>query len=314
MLRIDNRFVCHLCKERALGSTERYQLRQGPDLDRLRFWGTVLTVVAVLGFLGLRMFMRSAAKTPIAGSASSELEGQETWVDKNPASWPAFLLSNQIETSAPQWRVAPNAFLIQRPDGVILGATAMIGERSAEGALPDKPVAITNWKLTGAATQSIAAGKIVPSAEPLLERGILLANIEQSGDLPVTPLKLRMSGYSANMRMKIVVANSAGGPPKVYPVSVRNNDSSDDSRVLTVERNLLSGRERVVSMSGDGSGSLFELDEKVRVEDLIGAPVIDAFGHVAAIVTGSENGVAREGMARRVRGFGMDSLRKAAGL
>src|SRR5688572_16187000 len=134
MVRIDNRFVCHLCKERALDSTERYQLQQGPDLDRLRFWGIVLTVVAVLGFLGLRMFTRSAAKVNLTPAAATEQAEQEAWVDQDPASWPAMLLSNQIETSTPQWRVAPNAFLIQRPDGVILGATAMIGERSAGGA------------------------------------------------------------------------------------------------------------------------------------------------------------------------------------
>jgi hypothetical protein len=311
MVCVDSRFVCHLCKERALGSTERYQLRQGIDPERLRFWGIVLTVVAVVGVVGFRMFVRDAVRSQGPAAAASAVTEAESWADKDPAGWPAFLLANQIEASAPQWRVAPNAFLIQRPDGVILGATAMIGENSTTEAPPAKPFAFTSWKLTGTGGQSTPAGKIVSSAEPLLERGILLATIEKSGDLPVTPLKLRTSGYSANVRMKIVVANGAGGAPKVYPVSVRNNESSDDTQILTVEKNLLSGRQRVLGMSGDGSNSLFELEEKVRVEDLVGAPVIDAFGHVAAIVTGPDNGVAREGMARRVRGFGMDALQRA---
>ena len=126
-------------------------------------------------------------------------------------------------------------------------------------------------------------------------------------------MKLRTSGYSANMRMKIVAASRDGGVPKVFRVSVRNNDSSDETRILTVEKNLISGRQRVVGVSGDGSDTLFELEEKVRVEDLVGAPVIDAFGHVAAIVTGPDHGGAREGMARRVRGFGMDAFRAAIG-
>lgn len=312
MVRVDNRFLCQLCKERALDSTERYQMRSGMDLERLRFWGIVLSVVAVTGLVGFRMFVRTAVKSPASG-LTSELPEKEAWVEKDPADWPKFLLSNQVETGAQQWRVGPNAFLIQRPDGVTLGATAMIGGQPSEGEQPAQPFSFRSWKLTGAGALPIATGGIVPSAEPLLERGILLAPIEGSRDLPVTPLKLRKSGYGANMRMKIVVANSGGGVPKVYPVSVRNNESHDDTRVLTVERNLISGRERVISVSGDGSDSLFELEEKVRVDDLIGAPVIDAFGHVAAIVTGPDHGGAREGMARRVRAFGMDALNKAAG-
>ena len=238
---------------------------------------------------------------------------KEAWAEQDPSTWPAFLLSNQAEISARDWRVSPNAFLIQRPDGVTLGATAMIGDRSQEGRLPEEPFAFTNWKLAGPGGVSIATGKVEKKAEPVSKRGILLAPIEKPKDLPVTPLKLRTAGYSANVRMKIVVANPGGGPAKVYPVSVRNNESSDDTEIYTVQTNLLSGRGRVIGVSGDGSDSLFELDEKVRVEDLVGAPVIDAFGHVAAIVTGPDRGGARDGEARRVRGFGMDAFQDAVG-
>jgi hypothetical protein len=189
----------------------------------------------------------------------------------------------------------------------------MIGERVADGSAPRQPFTFTDWNLVGKDGAVFKMGEIGPSALPALEQGILLATVDRSKELPVTPLNLRTDGFSAGMRMKIVVSNSSGGTPKVYPVSVRNNDSGDDSRIVTVEKNLISGRKRVVSVSGDGSSSLFELEEKVRVDDLVGAPVIDAFGHVAAIVTGPDHGGAREGMARRVRGFGMDALRMAVG-
>ena len=313
MVRVDNRFLCHLCKERALDSTERYQMRSGVDVERLRFWGMVLTVVAVVGVVGFRMFTRSAVRSALGPTPAVAVVAKEDWAEKDPASWPAFLLSNQVESTAKDWRVAPNAFLIQRPDGVTLGATVMIGDRSPEGKLPEEPFAFTSWRLEGPHGFLIATGKVEAKAEPVLKRGIMLAPIEKPKDLPVTPLKLRISGYSANVRMKIVVANPAGEPAKVYPVSVRNNESSDDTEIYTVQTNLLSGRGRVSGVSGDGSDSLFELDEKVRVEDLVGAPVIDAFGHVAAIVTGPDRGGAREGVARRVRGFGMDAFRDAVG-
>ena len=289
-------------------------MRSGVDVERLRFWGIVLTVVALVGVVGVRMFTRSAVRSALAPTTAAALLAKEDWAEKDPANWPAFLLSNQVDTTAKGWRVSPNAFLIQRQDGVTLGATVMIGDRSPEGKLPEEPFAFTNWKLAGAGGLLIATGKVEAKAEPVSKRGILLAPIEKPKALPVTPLKLRTSGYSANVRMKVVVANPGGGPAKVYPVSVRNNESSDDSEIYTVQTNLLSGRGRVIGVSGDGSDSLFELDEKVRVEDLVGAPVIDAFGHVAAIVTGPDRGGARDGVARRVRGFGMDALQDAAGL
>jgi hypothetical protein len=175
------------------------------------------------------------------------------------------------------------------------------------------PFAFSEWKLTHGHLPPLTLGKILPSAQPALERGVLLAPLAAPGELPVTPLKLRPGGYAQNMRMKIVAATGGAGPIRVYPVSVRNNASSDETRIVTLEKNLVSGRERVVGITGDGSGTLLELDAPASIEELVGAPVIDAFGHVAAIVTGPEHGVARNGVSRRVKAFGMDALTRAVG-
>ena len=92
---------------------------------------------------------------------------------------------------------------------------------------------------------------------------------------------------------------------RVVTVAVLSSPNSLDPRIGSDETS-----QRIHTLIYDYLLAL----EKVRVEDLIGAPVIDAFGHVAAIVTGPDAGGAREGMARRVRAFGMDALQTAAGL
>src|ERR671912_506042 len=71
MVRVDDRFVCQLCKERALGTTERYQFKPGMDLEKLRVWGIVLTVLAVVVVVGMRMFIRTAGRTQSAGITTS---------------------------------------------------------------------------------------------------------------------------------------------------------------------------------------------------------------------------------------------------
>src|SRR5687768_18545494 len=83
MVRVDNHLVCQLCKERALESKERFQMNSSLDLERLRNWGIVLTIVAVLGFLGFRMFIRSGGKAGI--TSSSGIEEAEPWARQDPA-------------------------------------------------------------------------------------------------------------------------------------------------------------------------------------------------------------------------------------
>jgi hypothetical protein len=309
MIRVDNHLVCQLCKERALESKERYQMHSSFDLERLRNWGIVLTIVVVVGLLGFRMFIRSGGRMAVAGgSASSEAE---PWAEKEPAQWPAMLLSNDLKVDAPQWTAARQAFLLQRKDLSVVGATVVT--RAPSESTDAQPFSFSQWKLTHGNLPLLAMNKILPSAQPAMERGVLLAPVTVPAEFPVTALKLRPIGYGENMRMKILAAASPGGPVRVHSVSVRGNASSDETRIVTLEKNLLSGHERVVGITGDGSGTLLELDAPAPIEELVGAPVIDAFGHVAAIVTGPEHGVARNGVARRVKAFGMDALIQAVG-
>lgn len=308
MIRIDNRMLCQLCKERALDSKKRYVGTSAFDIERLRNWGIVVTILAVVGTVAFRLWLRSSAQ-----GGNDYVANEEEWHREAPAQWPVIVGANDIQLDAPEWRAAPNAFLIERPDQSLVGATVLLGktERSEPSMKPE--VNFTHWKLNYGQHPPAVMGGLVPLGMSALDRGVLLADATVPANAPITSLKLRAFPYAKNVQMTIIVAGSAGSPAKTYPVTVNSNESSDDTHLVRMERNLMSGRERVISVSGDGSNSLFELSELVQVETLHGAPIVDAFGHVAAIVTGPTRAETGDGMVRRVRAFGVPALKDALG-
>jgi hypothetical protein len=300
MVRVDNHLLCHLCKERALGSTTRFRMQSSFDVERIRFWSIVLTVVAVVGATAFRMWIRSAGRDTTAG-----LPAAEAWVAKEP--WPAFHLASAIKFGPAHPRAASHSFLIDTAKHGIVAATVALPEEGSKGQMLGAP---TEWQLTAPNGSAIAVGEVLPAATDAAMQGVFLAPSRMPANLPITPLKLRGEGYTANHRMKIVTPGRNGQPARVYPVVVRSTASSGDSQVMLLEKNLVNGRARVLRMTGDGSASIFELlDGTAPMEELLGAPVVDAFGHLAAIVTGpdrDDNAPATQ--TRRITAFGMAAL------
>jgi hypothetical protein len=303
MVRVDDHLLCHLCKERALGSTTRYRMQSSFDIERLRFWGIVMTVVAVLGFTSFRIWIRSAGRDLAGG-----LPTAEAWVEKEP--WPAFHLASAIKFGPARPSCATHAFLIDTPKHGIVAATVAIPEPGAKGQMLAAPA---EWQLTAPNGSAIPVGAILPAATDAPVHGVFLASSRMPANLPITPLKLRGEGYIANHRMKLVTPPRNGQPARVYPVIVRSTASSGDSQFLLREKNHVNGRARVLLMTGDGSASIFELLETTApMDELLGAPIIDAFGHLAAIVTGPDrDDTAPPAKIRRVTAFGMAALEDA---
>jgi hypothetical protein len=273
------------------------------DLERIRFWGIVLTVLAVVGLGAFRMWIRSGGRDFTDG-----LPTAEAWVEKEP--WPAFQLASAIKFGPARTRSATHAFLIDTPKHGMVAATVAIPE---EGAANQMLAAPSEWQLTHPNGAPIAVGALLPAATDAAMHRVFLAPSRMPANLAITPLKLRGDGYGANNRMKIVTPARNGQPARVYPVIVRSTASSGDSQMLLLEKTLADGRARVLRMTGDGSASIFELlDATAPMEELLGAPVIDAFGHLAAIVTGPDrDDTAPPAQTRRITAFGMAALNEA---
>src|SRR5688572_21531674 len=165
MVRIDENLLCHLCKERALGSTTRFQMQSSFDIERLRFWGIVVTVVALLGVTAFRAWIRTAGRDPVAA-----LPTAEAWVEKE--TWPAFHLASAIKFDQARTRSATHAFLIETPKHGIVAATVAIPEEVAEDQTPAAP---TDWQLAHPNGSAIPVETLLPAAAAAAVRGVMLA-------------------------------------------------------------------------------------------------------------------------------------------
>ena len=315
MIQIEEQKLCQLCKERALGSKERFT--DGVfEFERIRRWAFTVAVIGIACAVAFRIYLRYSITKGLRDDVPvAEMAAAEPWAAKEPSDWPTILLEPTVESESAEWRASGNAFLIQKPDGAVIAATALIHVPTTEPNPSPQRAGFKKWHLTGADKSPIELTETLPTADAACEMGVLLAHSKLTeSTAPANPLRLRSIGYGKNMKMKVLVRASSGNAPTALSVSVRDTESAGGDRIYTIEKNLISGRERVVSVSGDGGASLFEFDHPVKVDDVVGAPVIDAFGHLAAIVTGPEHGKTRDGTARRVRGFGMTALDEALGV
>ncbi len=288
MTQIDSKWVCLLCKERALAdphSAKRPTMRTwAPDVHK---WKIILAVVGITGSLAFRIFLWD--KT--FGSRAGDEARPETWVTKAHEDWPLMVTKATAVFENDSLEAAPNGFFVQSPSGAVLGVT-MATNSWVDDADADEPdagaakfsKAISDWKFEGGGKSSTLSKLLRTTNKAFLE-GVVVFQTAGDSSPPVAPRKVRTAMYSAGMKIYVVASDGRGGQT-VYPGRVLNNESADG---LVIEETLKTRYSTTHYERGDGSASILQLEGKIPAAGLLGGMVLDARGYAAGIVTGADD-------------------------
>ena len=117
---VGQRWLCMLCKERALEDETRPKRRYSmstwaPDVEK---WKLILTLIAVFGGLGVRMFLWNRVNPGIRDD-----ERPEPWVTKGSEDWPQLVAGAKAEFKDEALAAAGNIFFVQKNDAEIVSVT-----------------------------------------------------------------------------------------------------------------------------------------------------------------------------------------------
>jgi hypothetical protein len=315
------RLLCKPCCHQAEVDAAKPKRPSYLSAKTIRNWGIFFTIIAVAFYLGVRcvpLMMRMTKREKPRG-----VEGSQKWAKEPAEKWP--ILSMAIAPSegsaVPEgWRLGPNACLVERNDGSIICVTGVAERPSWENALastdkknakphvqPEAPSfdqlsrMLTACHLTssdGGATFT----KLLPGARGAFERGVVVFG-EPSGVVPKSWYSFRMSdsAYAPGMKMIVLARDPKTGAQVPLEAVVA-------SIALTADQIHRIGRR-----SDDGSENLFTLSQPYSVDALIGAPVVDARGHLAAVITLAFAPTDVGGRTTDFIAFGMHALKPVAG-
>lgn len=322
MEQFEERLLCKPCLHNA--QTEaKAKAKKRPSYgghlsaESIRNWGIVVTLLAVAAYLGLRM----TAWNMVNKATGDVVEQTQSWAKKPAAQWPPLVTSVSPGNGAKtpdNWQLGPNACLIKRKDGSIVCASS-VAERaslsfySAQAGskqFPKPPTfqqfsAIVQNCEVSVGKEHAAFGALLPDARGAFEKGLVF--FSQPGvKVPKgwEPFHVRESIYAPGMKMTVLARNSkSGAQVPLEAVVVSNNISSDLSALVTDQLYKIGGE------IGDGSDSLITLKDPYNAEALIGAPVVDVRGNLAAIITMAYSSTNTDGLTTDFVVFGMHALK-----
>jgi hypothetical protein len=323
------RLLCKPCCHQAEvdAAMPKRQSYRHVSSESIRNLGIALTIVGVLIFLGVRWvpFFILMKKGP-----KDVVEASRKWAKDPAEKWPT--LSMQISPSEGSsipagWQLGPNACLVERNDGSIVCVTCVLDRPTlgdallspaGKGAKSAANLAVASYDefaRTLSACHLTSAGsnatftKLLPDARGAFEHGVVVFG-EPSGVLPSNwnTFRMRESEYSIGMKMTVLTRDPKTGAPVPLEAMVSSNNLTHDLAALTADQIHRIGRR-----TGDGSESLFTLSNPYPAEQLIGAPVVDVRGNLAAVITLAFAPTDLDGRTTDFVAFGMHALKSFAG-
>lgn len=261
---VQTRWMCHLCRERAIGDTlitgeKRYRMMQGADYAWMHWAGLALVILFVLGRFALPLFIKSR----IGGS---EQPG-EAWVKKPHSEWPLLVLANKPALHGGRMLPVSSGCLVEDLDGDVYGmAPARVLLESEDDGIDKHTVGefqktLIQWRMHAGTNRQAGITFTQAFGEPdaAFMSGILLFRVPAGASLPATPLKLRRTPVRNGSKLFVVAApQSVGGQQQVLTAKVT---------------------------SAFGPFLNVVLDRTVDCTDISGAPVVDPRGMLAGFVT-----------------------------
>jgi hypothetical protein len=293
------RLMCKPCCHQAEVDAAKPK-RPSPLLAMIRTWGILLIVVAAVIYLGVQalpflMRFTSQTKKRVAESPPEPAKAQA-------AKGPIFsMAAAPSEGSAvPEgWQLGPNACLVERNDSSIVCITGVakpssLGAASPSSAsknptLPRQPEKWSFYDISRILTAchltdsdgNATFTKLLPESRSTFERGIVIFG-EPSGVVPKYWHRFRMrdSPYASGITMTVLARDPKTGARVPLEAMVASNNLSQNVATLTADQIL-----RIGHRSGEADESLLTLSQPYSAAELIGAPVVDASGHLAAVIT-----------------------------
>lgn len=290
--------------------------------ETIRNWGIALAVIAILGYLGVRMTVWTMVRK--ATRDVDVVEETQSWAKKPPGQWPPLVTSvvpgNGAKTPD-NWQLGPNACLIKRKDGSIVCASA-VAERATlsfysapagSQQVPKPPTfqqfsaIVQNCEVT-VGKERVAFGSLLPDARGAFDKGLVFFS-QPAGNVPKgwELFHVRENIYAAGMKMTVLARDPKTGAQVPLEAEVVSNNISNDLSALVTDQLHDIGRK-----VGDGSDSLISLKNPYNAEALMGAPVVDVRGNLAAIITMAYSPTNAEGVTTDFVAFGMHALKAMA--
>lgn len=218
----------------------------------------------------------------------------ETWAGQPAAEWPQLVLTHDSEFRGHSGLKGASAFLIELPDQRIIAATAkhLLGEDG--GVSPKLRVneidgAIVAWKLHPRSKPDgtvAVTGLFGPTgAYGALDDWLLLDINQKESELPASPLKLRHAPLQKG--------------ETVYIVGVRYDNDENTQEVFPGK--VTNPEYGIVEC---------KLDKPANLEGFSGAPVLDADGHVVALLTGTPGKADKSGRHATFAGHGVEEIKR----
>jgi len=218
----------------------------------------------------------------------------ETWASKPATEWPQLVLTHDSEFRGRSGLKGASAFLMELPDQRVVAATAkhLLGE--AGGVTPKVKVnemseTIVSWNLhprsKPGATVAVTGLFGPTGAYGALDDWLLLHVDQDASTLPAAPLKLRLKPLQRG--------------EAVYVVGVRydNEENTQEvfsGKVTNPEYGIIEGT----------------LEKPANLKGFSGAPVLDANGHVVAVLTGSRSNPDKSGRYKTFAGHGVEEIKR----
>jgi hypothetical protein len=312
------RLLCKTCCHQAEVDAAQPK-RRSHFLATICTWGIVLTLLATGFYFGVRYlasFVKSKEKTKAPVVQASQDQA---------AKGPVFSMAiapSEGSTVPEGWQLGPNACLVERNDSSIICVTGVakrqtLGAASAPSAsknLKSFPQP-ANWsfedisrvlsacRLTGS-DGSATFTKLLPEARGAFERGVVVFG-EPSGVVPKNwiRLQMRVSAYDSGVQMTVLARDPKTGARVPLEAMVASSNLSD---VATLTADQV---QRISRRSSAASESLLILSQPNSADELIGAPVIDPGGQLAAVITCALAPTDQSGRATEFIAYGMHALK-----
>lgn len=315
MAAVGARWVCLLCKERALEdpmAKERAKYRMSSYVPNYTWWIIGLTILGWLTHLGVGLFFESA-KTTTRNKLIPQPIAQEAapWAAKPPTEWPKLVTEAAGTMKTPLFVASNQACFVENDEGTLLALTTVglktdVGEKDGDIDPARLNSEIGEWSI-GSGEQALKFTKIRDGGEDAFVAGLVILPAPEGAKAPISTVTLRKNNYRPGAPA-FAVTRTADGNQRVYRGSILDNDSADGSIEIT---SLTLGRSRTIYTNGDGSATRVHFDEAIKVGDLLGAALVDSDGLLMAVITSPQAEVGRDAKTKTFMAFGMKALREA---
>ena len=317
MAPVGARWVCLLCKERALGdpnAKERERFRMSSYVPNYRMLSIILTVLGSVVFFAFRIFLADGrAKILHQLDSTPPLQAAAPWASQDPVKWPVLVTSASATFKAPLFASSGQGFFVHNDDGALLGLTTVTLAPGAASAVEITPEVLANdltaWTL-GTKDSALTFTKTRPSGTKAFGEGVVVLAAPEGAKAPVQTLTVRTRPYRAGAPAFAVVRNPEGGQT-VYRGSILDNGSADGSAEVA---QLTIGGRQMTFERGDGSATRVHFDQALRVRDLRGAPLVDSDGLLMAILTAPQAEMEADAKTKTFFAFGMKALQETVNL